>query len=46
LKPISYTGVLVSTLLHGTVYMFLYTLVNVLVRIVNKMGLKKITVTP
>jgi hypothetical protein len=31
-KPISYRGVLVSTLLHASVYMFLNNLLNVLVR--------------
>jgi hypothetical protein len=31
----------VSTLLHAAVYMFLLNLLNVLVRIANKMGLKK-----
>jgi hypothetical protein len=31
----------VSTLLHATVYMLLHNLLNVLVQIANKMGLKK-----
>jgi hypothetical protein len=31
----------VSTLLHATVYMFLHSLLNVLVQIANKMGLQK-----
>jgi hypothetical protein len=31
----------VSTLLHGTVYMFLHSLLNVLVQIANTMGLQK-----
>jgi hypothetical protein len=37
----SYRGVLVSTLLHATVYMLLHNLLNVLVQIANKMGLQK-----
>jgi hypothetical protein len=41
MNPISYTGVLVSTLLHATVYMFLHNLLNVLVQSANKMGLQK-----
>jgi hypothetical protein len=41
LEPISYRGVLVSTLLHAIVYMFLHNLLNVLVQIANKMGLQK-----
>jgi hypothetical protein len=41
LNLISYRGVLVSTLLHATVYMFLHNLLNVLVQIANKMGLQK-----
>jgi ribosomal protein L32E len=41
LEPISYRGVLVSTLLHATVYMFLHNLLNVPVQIANKMGLQK-----
>jgi hypothetical protein len=32
LNLISYKGVLVRTLLHATVYMFLYNLLNVLVK--------------
>jgi hypothetical protein len=32
---------LVSTLLHATVYMFLHNLLNVLVQIANKMGLQQ-----
>jgi hypothetical protein len=40
LEPISYRGALLSTLLHGTVYMFLHNLLNVLVQIANKMGLQ------
>jgi hypothetical protein len=32
----------VSTLLHATVYMFLHNLLNVLVQIANKMGLKNL----
>jgi hypothetical protein len=43
LEPISYRGVLVSTLLHATVYMFLYYLLNVLVHSANKMGLQEKT---
>jgi hypothetical protein len=39
----SYRGVLVSTLLHATVYVFLHNLLNVLVQIANEMGLKKAT---
>jgi hypothetical protein len=31
----------VNTLPHATVYMFLHNLLNVLVRIANKMGLHK-----
>jgi hypothetical protein len=31
----------VSTLLHATVYMFLHNLLNALVQIANKMGLRK-----
>jgi hypothetical protein len=31
----------VSTLLHATVYVFLYSLLHVLVQIANKMGLQK-----
>jgi hypothetical protein len=31
---------LLSTLLHATVYMFLHNLLNVLVQIANKMGLQ------
>jgi hypothetical protein len=41
LNLIIYRGVLVSTLLHATVYMFLHNLLNVLVHIANKMGLQK-----
>jgi hypothetical protein len=41
LEPISYRGVLLSTLLHSTVYVFLYKLLNVLVQIANKMELQK-----
>jgi hypothetical protein len=41
LEPVSYRGVLVSTLLHATVYMFLHNLLNVLVQIANKMELQK-----
>jgi hypothetical protein len=41
LEPISYRGMLVSTLLHATVYMFLHNLLNVLVQIADKMGLQK-----
>jgi hypothetical protein len=33
LEPISYRGVLVSTLLHATVYVFYTILLNVLVQI-------------
>jgi hypothetical protein len=40
-EPISYRGVLLSTLLRATVYMFLRNLLNVLVQIANKMGLTK-----
>jgi hypothetical protein len=35
----------VSTLLHATVHMFLYNLLNVLVQVANKMGLKNSCVT-
>jgi hypothetical protein len=41
LEPISYRGVLVSTLLHATVYVLLHNLINVLVQTANKMGFKK-----
>jgi hypothetical protein len=45
LEHISYKGALLSTLLHATVYiyiyMFLHNLLNVLVQIANKMGLQK-----
>jgi hypothetical protein len=53
LESISYTGALLSTLLHAIshrgallstllhVYMFLHNLLNVLVQIANKMGLQK-----
>jgi hypothetical protein len=41
-EPISYRGALLSTLLHATVYMFLHSLLNVLVQIANKTGLQKI----
>jgi hypothetical protein len=37
-EPISYRGVLLSTLLHATVYMFLHNLLNVPVQIADKMG--------
>jgi hypothetical protein len=37
LEPISYKEALLSTLLHATVYMFLHNLLNVLVKIANKM---------
>jgi hypothetical protein len=30
-----------NTLLHATVYVFLYNLLNVLVQIADKMGIKK-----
>jgi hypothetical protein len=40
LEPISYIGVLASTLLHATVQI-LHTLLNVLVQTSNKMGLQK-----
>jgi hypothetical protein len=40
-EPISYRGALLSTLLHATVYMFLHNLLNLLVQIENKMGLRK-----
>jgi hypothetical protein len=40
---ISYRGALLSTLLHDTVYMFLHSLLNVLVQIANKMGLQRNT---
>jgi hypothetical protein len=41
-EPISYRGALLSSLLHATVYAFLYNLLNVLVQIANKIGLKKL----
>jgi hypothetical protein len=41
LVPIGYRGALLSTLLHATVYVA-HNLLNVLVQIANKMGLKKI----
>jgi hypothetical protein len=41
LEPISYRGLLLSTLLHASVYMFLNNLLNALVHIANKMGLQK-----
>jgi hypothetical protein len=41
LEPISYGEVLLSILLHASVYMFLHNLLNVLVQIENKMGLQK-----
>jgi hypothetical protein len=41
LELTSYREVLLSTLLHATVYMFLHNLLNVLVHIANKIGLKK-----
>jgi hypothetical protein len=41
LNLISYREVLLSTLLHATVYMFLHNLLNVLVQIANKMDYKK-----
>jgi hypothetical protein len=41
LEPISYRGVLVSTLLHATVYVFLHNLLNVLLHTANKMAFKK-----
>jgi hypothetical protein len=41
-EPISYRGVLLSTLLHATVYVVLHSWLNVLVQIANKMGLQKI----
>jgi hypothetical protein len=40
-EPISYRGVLVTTLLHAIVYVFLHNLLNVLVQIANKIGLPK-----
>jgi hypothetical protein len=42
LEPISYRGVLVSTLLHATVTMFLHNLLNVLVQIADRIKFKKI----
>jgi hypothetical protein len=39
-EPISYRALL-STLLHTTVYMFLHNLLNVLVQIANKTGLRQ-----
>jgi hypothetical protein len=36
--------VLLSTLLHATVYVFLHNLLNVLVQIANKMGFKKMII--
>jgi hypothetical protein len=44
-ERISYRGVQLSILLHATVYMFLYNLLNVLVQIANKMGFKKLVTT-
>jgi ribosomal protein L32E len=41
LEPISYRGVLVSTLLHANEYVFLHNLLNVLVQVANKMGFQK-----
>jgi hypothetical protein len=41
LNLVSYRGVLVNTLLHAAVYMFLYNLLNVLVQIANEMGIQK-----
>jgi hypothetical protein len=43
-EPISYSGVLASTLLHTAVYVSLHNLLNVLVHIANKMGLQKKTI--
>jgi hypothetical protein len=40
LVPIGYRGALLSSLLHATVYVT-HNLLNVLVQIANKMGLKK-----
>jgi hypothetical protein len=40
-EPISYSGALLSTLLHATVYMFLHNLLNVLVQMANKNGITK-----
>jgi ribosomal protein L32E len=40
LEPIGYRGVLLSTLLHATVYVT-HNLLNVLVQIANKMGFKR-----
>jgi hypothetical protein len=37
----SYRGVLLSSLLHATVYMCLHNLLKVLVQIASKMGLQK-----
>jgi hypothetical protein len=41
LEPISYRLALLSTFLHATVYMLLHNLLNVLVKIANKMGLQQ-----
>jgi hypothetical protein len=40
-EPISYRGVLVSTLLHAIVYVVLYNMLNALIQFTNKMGLHK-----
>jgi hypothetical protein len=40
-EPVSYRGVLLSILLHATVYMFLHNLLNILVQIANKIELQK-----
>jgi hypothetical protein len=40
IEPISYRRVLVSTLLHATVYVYLHNLLNVIVQIADKMGLQ------
>jgi hypothetical protein len=38
---VSYRRMVVGTLLHATVHLFLYNFLNVLVQIANKMGLQK-----
>jgi hypothetical protein len=40
-EPISYRGALLSTLLHATVYVFIHNFLNVLVQVVNEIGLQK-----
>jgi hypothetical protein len=40
-EPVSNRGVLLSTLLHATLYFFLHNLLNVLVQLANKMRLQR-----